>query len=806
MSGFRPSSTFELNNPNNYKIFKDQEVPIQGRKFTDPLFPPDSNSLLGKNLDGTFIDPENEKHQIINPENIEWKRSTEIFAEPQLYEGTISMDDVKQGSIQISYFLSALSSMCEFPRLISNIILSKETNEDGIYQVLLFIDGEYQIVLLDDYFPCIKGTNLLYFSKPNSFELWVLLLEKAWAKVNGGYANILSGWSSEVFRALTSFPCEKLIHPQEENIDRVWGIIRTVDLNNGLICSTTLNDDSIEEKGLIKNHTYTLIDTEEVTDDKGNKIRLCKMKNPWDLHVWNGDWGKESSLWSDEIKKQIDDKNLKDDIGTFWISIEDLNKYFVRSDLCQIIYGGNVKIINLNEDDLQCPLVYNIYVSKPGLLSVNLIEKNWRYNRELKHKPHPSSLILAEYDPSTKKIKHAFTDFECYQDTEKTRKVHPGFYILWIYKCLDASVEPKPKEAKLRICCDVPYNLKQIGQDKDFNILGEIICEGVKHHHEDQIKEDEFYYEIKNSFGNSGISYRLIINPQSNKYEEWENDASKIKGIMLLPPYQNKDKFNFTVGPKSYGIVLGIKKDVYGDHWFNIISKLQQFECKEGESPSSFQKPKFEDFCTEDVSNPETESTLTSNNTDYPTLEDLSTVDEYRKIDHKKFWENKLKEKYPKIMEEILKLPPIETDKKLDFIELKTNNGFYIGEADHLTRYGRGAYIYEKEGLIFIGYWDNNEKEKSGKLFKDEYNNLKLIYDGEYKNGLREGKGVYYFNGGEIYDGKFKGGNIEGKGTITWEDGTKWTGKFKDNLMDGKGKYFDGKETLKVAYKKGEVV
>ena len=61
---------------------------------------------------------------------------------------------------------------------------------------------------------------------------------------------------------------------------------------------------------------------------------------------------------------------------------------------------------------------------------------------------------------------------------------------------------------------------------------------------------------------------------------------------MLLPPYQNQDKFNFTVGPNSYAIVLGIKKDVYGDHWFNIISKLQQFECKEGESPSSFQKPK----------------------------------------------------------------------------------------------------------------------------------------------------------------------------------------------------------------------
>ena len=61
-------------------------------------------------------------------------------------------------------------------------------------------------------------------------------------------------------------------------------------------------------------------------------------------------------------------------------------------------------------------------------------------------------------------------------------------YILWIYKCLDLCIEPKPKEAKLRICCDSPYNLKQIGQDKDFRILGEIISEGVRHHHEDKIE------------------------------------------------------------------------------------------------------------------------------------------------------------------------------------------------------------------------------------------------------------------------------------------------------------------------------
>ena len=53
-----------------------------------------------------------------------------------------------------------------------------------------------------------QRNKVLYFAKPNSFELWTLLLEKAWAKVNSGYANIISGCASEVFRVFTSFPCE----------------------------------------------------------------------------------------------------------------------------------------------------------------------------------------------------------------------------------------------------------------------------------------------------------------------------------------------------------------------------------------------------------------------------------------------------------------------------------------------------------------------------------------------------------------------------------------------------------------------
>ena len=71
------------------------------------------------------------------------------------------------------------------------------------YEIVFFIDGEWQIVIVDDYFP--TKYNEFVFAQPNGSELWVILLEKAWAKVNGGYINTIGGVPQEALTVLSSF-------------------------------------------------------------------------------------------------------------------------------------------------------------------------------------------------------------------------------------------------------------------------------------------------------------------------------------------------------------------------------------------------------------------------------------------------------------------------------------------------------------------------------------------------------------------------------------------------------------------------
>ena len=61
-------------------------------------------------------------------------------------------------------------------------------------------------------------------------------------------------------------------------------------------------------------------------------------------------------------------------------------------------------------------------------------------------------------------------------------------------------------------------------------------------------------------------------------------------------------------------------------------------------------------------------------------------------------------------------------------------------------------------------------------------------YIGQFKDNLRNGKGILYNkNGNILYEGEYVNGNREGKGKLIFEDDAYYIGQFKDNLQNGKG-------------------
>jgi len=59
-------------------------------------------------------------------------------------------------------------------------------------------------------------------------------------------------------------------------------------------------------------------------------------------------------------------------------------------------------------------------------------------------------------------------------------------------------------------------------------------------------------------------------------------------------------------------------------------------------------------------------------------------------------------------------------------------------------------------------------------------------YVGQVVNGLREGKGIYYYNNGDRYEGDFKNDKYEGKGIYYSHNGNREMGDWKDDKEIGK--------------------
>ena len=164
---------------------------------------------------------------------------------------------------------------------------TKEINKVGIYEFTFVINGEYKPIHVDDFIPCYPNSGKPCFSKANNEgEIWVELLEKAWAKLHGSYSIIIGGCSEEVYSRLTQKPSLTLFHADTDK-NAFWSHIKDGSKRVYIMSAATNNELSEGQlNGLHDHHMYSVLEAFNEKDKNGNDIKLIKCRNPWGHGEW----------------------------------------------------------------------------------------------------------------------------------------------------------------------------------------------------------------------------------------------------------------------------------------------------------------------------------------------------------------------------------------------------------------------------------------------------------------------------------------------------------------------------------------
>ena len=132
----------------------------------------------------------------------EWERYKD---DAKFFVGGASAADIQQGRFGTCYFLAALAALAEeAPEKLQ--ALQASVKGMGAFCIRWYPDGELKDTWVDNrYLKNEQGQTVCAHSEGHT-EMWVALLEKAYAKVMGGYERIFGGSCADAFADLLGCP------------------------------------------------------------------------------------------------------------------------------------------------------------------------------------------------------------------------------------------------------------------------------------------------------------------------------------------------------------------------------------------------------------------------------------------------------------------------------------------------------------------------------------------------------------------------------------------------------------------------
>lgn len=318
--------------------------PSLGDRFCDPIFPPDMTSLC--------FDPDNPKQDpdvkaFVSQVKM-WRRPSEWCKNPVIFKDDASPGDIEQGQLGDCWLLSALGVVAVKPAILKHLFV-KVDSKRGEYKLRFYREGKWEEVTIDDRIPCGADGKPVFGHCKDPEEIWVLLIEKALAKLLGTYEALDGGYLEEGVVFLTGGRPEKVTINDwkgkscfEETEADLWHKLMTY-YNEGhmmgvAICSGKEMPD--KSTGLVAGHAYGVL---RVYTTRDGKFKLIQLRNPWGSFEWKGKWSDGSREWTKAYIDEIGGVVNADD-GSFWMELSDYRRYFDKITVCRIF---NLRILTM---------------------------------------------------------------------------------------------------------------------------------------------------------------------------------------------------------------------------------------------------------------------------------------------------------------------------------------------------------------------------------------------------------------------------------------------------------------------------
>ena len=531
-----------------------------------------------------------------------------------------------------SYLVDAMNTLSTQPGLIIRMFEYTEINSQGIYSIWLNINGIWKEFLIDDYVPIFStkegGKAQFYFCSPNQDkrEIWMILLQKALAKAYGGFHRLYNGNTAYALRDFTGAPVttlnivyisekQKVTQREVGHMDSLWKKI-TNNLEKGYLLSfvprkpnkletkrnemlTVFNKKYFLGNGVYSGHNYAILSARAVRSSKGEEVRIIQLRNPWINEKWEGDFCKDSDLWTEEVKQEVGYDPAKNGESQFWIPVKDCMNYFEHLKVCKVIPGYTYNSIKLKYPQKNfLRAVVRFHVPKKGKYTLSVDQQDIHFSKNPKHQYSSVKLTLCKLEDNEFQLL-SHTSSECLRNTFIRKLIDVGeYYVLIEQKCPDSNIKYE-KEVKGGGDAAKANEIKN-WRNSVFSIYGPQTC-GIKiiECEEIHVIHDYLIYEGWKSYAKMRIGNKLTDFKLTFDDGHKGDLAIYILSVpkMIIYAFKNNNGYGVDINTEIMGIknmeIVGPEGKVGFNQHFKIDSGshdvfiLREVEDKEVEADGS---------------------------------------------------------------------------------------------------------------------------------------------------------------------------------------------------------------------------